>query len=45
MHDVGFIDVDKKFEGMANNEDKDDANQNTSDCQISENENVQDFKG
>lgn len=29
MHDVSFIDVDEKLEGMAHNEDNDDANQNS----------------
>jgi len=35
MHDVGFIDVDKKLKGMANYEDQDDSNKNCCNCQIS----------
>ena len=36
MHDVCFVDVDKELEGMADNEDEDDADQDCGHCQIPE---------
>ena len=34
MHDVSFVNVDKELEGMADNEDEDDAHQDCGHCQI-----------
>lgn len=34
MHNVGFINIHKKLEGMANNENKNDSNKDSSNCKI-----------
>jgi hypothetical protein len=37
VHDVGLVDVDEELEGVADDEDQDDADQNCRNRQISEN--------